>query len=85
MRFSSMQNIDYQILRCAKDLWEFTEGSVVRNIYSGKTYVITRHYKNGMCNLYQPNLCMNENWNAYNNRQFISSDISLPILCLIGN
>lgn len=80
-----MQQIDTQILRYTKDPCAFPEGSVLQSVYSGKIYVLTKHFRNGMCNMYRPDLRMNENWNACNNKHFISLDVSLPILCLIGN
>lgn len=63
---------------------DFPEGSVIRSIYSGKVYVVSRHYSNGMCNLFQPDIRVNENWNACNNRHFIPADyVSLCIRSLI--
>lgn len=53
-------------------------------IYSGKIYVITKHYKNGMCNMYCPDMKTNENWNACNNAHFIYADyVSLGIRSLL--
>lgn len=67
-----------------KNLCEFPEGSVVRSIYSGRVYVITKHYTNGMCNLLQPDKNINENWNACNNAHFILVDyISLAVRSLL--
>nr|DAG98790.1 MAG TPA: hypothetical protein [Herelleviridae sp.] len=68
----------------AKNPCDFPEGSLVKNIYSGKIYVITKHFKNGMCNMYRPDIRSNENWNACNNAHFISADyISLAIRSLL--
>lgn len=69
-----------------KNLCEFPEGSVVRSIYSGKVYVITKHYANGMCNLFCQENRYNENWNACNNRHFILADsISTAVTSLLIN
>ena len=63
---------------------DFPEGSVIQSVYSGKVYVITKHYKNGMCNLLQPDIRSNENWNACNNAHFILVEIvSLAVMSLI--
>lgn len=63
---------------------DFPEGSVIQSVYSGKVYVITKHYKNGMCNLLQPDIRANENWNACNNAHFILVEIlSLAVMSLI--
>lgn len=63
---------------------DFPEGSVVRSVYSNKVYVITQHYKNGMCNMYRPDAKSNENWNACNNQHFIPADyVSLGVLSII--
>ena len=68
----------------AKNPCDFPEGSVIRSVYSGKVYVITKHYKNGMCNLLQPDKNINENWNACNNAHFILVEIvSLAVMSLI--
>ena len=68
----------------AKNPCDFPEGSLVKNIYSGKIYVITKHFKNGMCNMYRPDIRSNEKWNACNNAHFISADyISLAIRSLL--
>lgn len=63
-----------------KNPCDFAEGSIIRSIYTGIVYVITHHYKNGMCNLYQPILRKNENWNAYNNKHFIPADYISPAI-----
>lgn len=63
-----------------KNPCDFAEGSVIRSIYTGTVYVITQHYKNGMCNLYQPTLRKNENWNACNNQHFIPADYVSPAI-----
>lgn len=69
-----------------KNLHEFPEGSVVRCVYDNRVYVITKHYKNGMCNLFRPLTRTNENWNAYNNRMFVAEgDNHLGILTIILN
>lgn len=63
---------------------EFPEGSVIRSIYSGKVYVITKHFRNGMCNMYRPDIRANENWNACNNQHFIPADyVSLGVRSLL--
>ena len=67
-----------------KNLCTFPEGSLVKSIYSGKIYVITKHYKNGMCNMYCPDMKTNDNWNACNNAHFIYADyVSLGIRSLL--
>lgn len=77
-----VQNIDNQTLSLARNPCEFPEGSIIQSIYTKKVYVITKHFKNGMCNLYQPSLRYNENWNACNNRHFVSVQTDLGIGCL---
>ena len=68
----------------AKDPCNFPEGSFVRSKFSGKVYQITKHFKNGMCNMYRLDIRANENWNACNNQHFISADfISLGIRTMI--
>lgn len=68
-----------------KNPCEFPEGSIVRSVFSGIIYQITKHYRNGMCNMYRPDIRANENWNACNNRHFISVDsISVGVLILIN-
>lgn len=62
---------------------DFAEGSLVRSIYSGVVYVITQHYKNGMCNMYQPDFRKNVNWNACNNPHFIPADYISPAIQLL--
>lgn len=63
---------------------DFPEGSVIRSVYSGRVYVITKHFKNGMCNMYRPDIRANENWNACNNQHFIPADyVSLTVKSLL--
>ena len=63
---------------------DFPEGSVIQSVYSGKVYVITKHFKNGMCNLLQPDKNINENWNACNNVHFILvEEMSLGVMSLL--
>jgi len=62
---------------------DFAEGSIVKSIYSGRIYVITQHYKNGMCNMFQPSLRINERWNACNNQHFIPADYVSPAVQLL--
>lgn len=63
---------------------DFPEGSTIRSVYSGKVYVITKHFKNGMCNLLQPDKNINENWNACNNAHFILvEEMSLGVMILL--
>jgi hypothetical protein len=69
----------------AKNPCEFPEGSTIRSVYTNRVYIITKHYKNGMCNLFQPSLRCNENWNACNNRHFVlvEDNVSLGVISLI--
>lgn len=68
----------------AKNPIEFAEGSIVRSIYSGKVYIITKHFNNGMCNMYRPDIRANENWNACNNAHFVPADyVSLGVRSLL--
>lgn len=53
---------------------KFPVGAIIRSVYSNKVYQITEHSKNGMCNLYQPDIRCNENWNACNNAHFVPAD-----------
>ena len=63
---------------------DFPEGSVIRSVYSGKVYVITKHFKNGMCNLLQPDKNINENWNSCNNAHFVLVEVvSLGVMSLL--
>lgn len=66
-----------------KNPCDFSEGSVIRSVYSDKVYVITKHFSNGMCNLLQSaSRC--ENWNACNNPHFIPADyVSLGVKSLL--
>lgn len=68
----------------AKDPCYFPEGSLVRSKFSGNVYIITKHFKNGMCNMYRPDVRANENWNACNNQHFIPADyVSLGVRSLL--
>ena len=63
---------------------DFPEGSIIRSVYTNKVYVITKHFSNGMCNLLQPSINWNENWNACNNQHFIPAEyVSFGVLSLI--
>lgn len=80
-----MQRIDnYAIMQIpirASDPCAFPEGSFVRSKFSGLVYQITKHFKNGMCNMYRLDIRANENWNACNNQHFIPADyISLGVI-----
>lgn len=73
-----------QIPMGAKNPCDFPEGSWVRSKFSGKVYVITKHFKNGMCNMYRPDIRSNENLNACNNRHYIPADyVSLSVRSLL--
>ena len=63
----------------------FPEGAVVRNVKSGKTYIITQQYI-GHCNLLQQGTTRNECW-RHNGELFTLvsvKPIDLSIVCLIG-
>lgn len=67
-----------------KNLWEFSEGSFVRSVYSGIVYQVIRHTKNGMCAVKRLDINIEECWNAFNNRHFISADyVSLGVRSLL--
>ena len=77
-------NAIMQIPIRAKNPCDFPEGSLVRSKFSGKVYQITKHFKNGMCNMYRPDIRANENWNACNNQHFIPADyVSLGVKSLL--
>lgn len=62
---------------------EFKEGTTIKNVHSGKVYVITNLYKNGMCNLYCRETRSNEHWNACNNAHFIELTETVELGVLI--
>lgn len=69
---------------CPRNPIDFAEGSVLRNVYSNKVYILTQHYKKGMCDLYCPDLRSHENWNSCNNQHFIPADyVSLGVRSLL--
>lgn len=73
-----------QIPILAKNPCSFPEGSIIRSKYSGIVYQITKHFRNGMCNMYRPDIRANENWNACNNPHFIPADyVSLGVISLL--
>lgn len=72
-----------QIPIMAKNPCEFPEGSFIRSKFSGIVYQITKHFKNGISNLYRPDIRANEKWNSCNNKHFIPLDcISLGVMSL---
>lgn len=63
----------------------FPEGAVVRNVKSGKVYIITQQYI-GHCNLLQQGTTRNECW-RHNGELFTLvsvKPIDLAVICLIG-
>ena len=84
LHLTKMLEIRMQLPISPKNPSDFPEGSIVRSIYSGKIYIITKHYSNGMCNMMQPATRCNENWNACNNQHFIPADyVSLGVRSLM--
>ena len=67
-----------------KNLWQFSEGSLVRSVYSGIVYQVVRHTKNGMCVVKRLDINTEECWNAFNNAHFIFADfITLGVRSLL--
>lgn len=67
----------------AKNPIEFSKGSVIQSVYTGELYRVEKFYGNGMVLLYKIKSRATENWNAYNNRHFVSfSNMDLMIMCL---
>lgn len=59
---------------------EFSIGTIIKSVYSGKVYEVARFSKNGMCDLRNlDNGCL-EKWNAHNNRHFIDATFIEPII-----
>lgn len=68
----------------SKNPWDFPEGSLIRSKFSGKTYEIVRHLKNGMSIMHCVDDTADEVWNACNNRHFIPADyVSLGVKSLL--
>lgn len=60
----------------------FNVGDLIRSIYTGDVYRVEKFYGsgNGMCLLYNIRCRATENWNAFNNRRFISCSMGLGIM-----